>query len=90
MRSIDETFDDIVNRMCDAHKGASARSAGLSYRVVWDNGASACGMFSYTFDTYDEADAFGKDWANESNLRDFGTLDPEEGYTYYVIREDCK
>lgn len=57
----------------------------MSFRVTWDNGASACGTFSDKFDTYEDADAFGKDWADESNLRDFGTVDPDEGYTYDVV-----
>jgi hypothetical protein len=57
----------------------------VSYRVAWDNGASACGVFPYEFDTYEEADAFGKEWADENNLRDFGTTEPDEGYTYEVV-----
>lgn len=56
------------------------------FKVNWDNGASACGTFPYDFDTYEEAKAFGEDWANESNLRDFGTMEPDEDcYTFDVI-----
>ena len=55
------------------------------YKVTWDNGASACGTFPYVFDTYQEADDYGREWADESNLRDFGTTEPEDGYSYDVI-----
>jgi hypothetical protein len=54
------------------------------YRVAWDNGASACGTFPHRFDTYEEAEAFGRDWAFEANVRDFGTENPDEGYTFDV------
>lgn len=50
------------------------------FKVNWDNGASACGTFPDTFDTFEEADAFGKNWADESNLRDFCTTTPWEGF----------
>jgi hypothetical protein len=57
------------------------------YKVLWDNGVSACETFPDMFDTFEAADAFGRDWADESNLRDFGTLSPEgeDGYSYEVI-----
>lgn len=61
----------------------------MKYLVSWDNGASACGTFPYEFDTYEEADQYGRDWADESNLRDFGTVAPDENcYTFEVIEKD--
>ena len=58
----------------------------IKFVVVWDNGASACGTFPYEFDTCEEAHAFGRDWADECNVRDFGNPDPcEGGYTYDVL-----
>ncbi len=64
-------------------------SAGMmtKYRVNWDNGAGDCGTFPWTFDTYEAADAHGRSWALESNLRDFGTEDPADvtPYSYGVI-----
>lgn len=56
-----------------------------TYVVVWDNGASASGTFSERFDSYEDADAFGRDWEFESNVRDFGTDDPVSGYSYEVV-----
>ena len=60
------------------------------YKVVLDNVASACGTFSETFDTFEAADTFGHNWAFESNVRDFGTDDPEgvEPYSYDVVTVD--
>ncbi len=58
------------------------------YKVYWDNGASACGTFSDIFDTYEEAEAFADQWADESNERDFGTRMPDvEGYSAEVVEE---
>jgi hypothetical protein len=57
----------------------------VSYRVVWDNGAGACGTFPYVFDTEDGANTFGRGWADESNVRDFGTGDPVDGYSFDVV-----
>ena len=59
------------------------------YKVYWDNGASACGTFSEVFDTEDEAEAWAKEWADDCNMRDFGTTEPEEdGYSAEVIEVD--
>lgn len=55
------------------------------FKVVWDNGASACGTFPYEFDSYEDAEDYGEDWATESNLRDFGEPDPENGYSFDVV-----
>ncbi len=56
------------------------------YSVLWDNGRNACGGFAPYFDTEEEAEAYGKAWADESNLRDFGTTTPEgDCYTYDVV-----
>lgn len=59
----------------------------IKYRVNYDNGASDAGTLPWTFDTYEEADAYGNDWALECNVRDFGCEDPEDedGYSYEVI-----
>jgi hypothetical protein len=57
----------------------------VSFRVAWDNGASACGTFPQVFETEDEADTFGREWAYECNVRDFGTDDPVDGYSYDVV-----
>ncbi len=59
------------------------------FKVYWDNGASACGTFPQVFDTEEAAEAYGKDWAYEANVRDFGTGEPdEECYTYEVFEVD--
>lgn len=60
------------------------------YLVNWDNGNGACGTFHYEFATEEDAEAFGREWAKEANLRDFGTEDPEDAdpYTYDVIFRD--
>ena len=55
------------------------------YVVVWDNGLNACGEFPGVFDTWEAADAWGRDWANESNARDNIELDREAGYSYDVV-----
>lgn len=61
----------------------------MKYRVLWDNGASACGEFNIDFDTWEEADAFGKDWqASMEALDADDDVDPddyEEGYSYEII-----
>lgn len=62
----------------------------IVYRVNWDNGANDCGTFSQRFDNYEDAEAWADDWADECNLRDFGTRQPEHdlgviGYSAEVI-----
>jgi hypothetical protein len=57
----------------------------VSFRVVWDNGAHACGTFPQVFETEAEADEYGREWAYECNVRDFGTDDPVDGYSYDVV-----
>jgi len=56
------------------------------YVVVWDNGANACGEFPHVFETWEAADGWGKDWADESNTRDDIRLDSESGYSYDVVQ----
>jgi hypothetical protein len=65
------------------------------YKVAWDNGLDACGVFPQVFDSYAEAEAYGQDWADECNVRDFGTADPDPDdhdvdgvYTYEVTEEE--
>jgi hypothetical protein len=60
----------------------------LVYRVYWDNGASACGTFPQIFDTEEEADAYGEQWAKECNLRDGLNEEDEESYSYDVLTEE--
>lgn len=61
------------------------------YVVLWDNGTSASGTFSQRFTSRQAAETYGREWAYESNVRDFGTPDPDEdGYTYEVIEEEIK
>ena len=55
------------------------------YVVVWDNGLNACGEFPDVFETWEAADAWGKDWADVSNARDDIKLDSESGHSYEVI-----
>jgi hypothetical protein len=58
----------------------------MGYRVAWDNGAGACGVFPPVFSTYEQADAFGEDWAVEmTNTIDAADEVTEDGYTYEVI-----
>jgi len=57
----------------------------IKFMVAWDNGAHACGTFPYEFDTWEQADTFGRDWAYESNVRDFGDPDPFSGYVYDIV-----
>lgn len=60
-----------------------------AYFVEWDNGADACGTFPQEYDTYDAADTEGRSWADECNLRDFGTTEPEDGgYSYEVVERE--
>jgi hypothetical protein len=55
------------------------------YKVIWDNGAEACGSFPYVFNTEQEAEDFGRNWQHEMCAID--GLDPDSddpGYTYEV------
>ena len=59
------------------------------YKVVWDNGLSACGEFPYLFETWEEADTYGKDWAWQCNVRDsLLDLDESDRYSYDVVEEE--
>lgn len=82
-----EAAYDTDRRDADERWIARLASEEKAWRVVWDNGASACGTFPDRFDSEEEAEEFGRDWAWECNVRDFGTPEPEEGYTYEVIEE---
>jgi hypothetical protein len=61
----------------------------MKYRIVWDNGASASGEFDIDFDTWEEADAFGKDWVTEMEALDaadgVSEEDFEDGYSYEIV-----
>ena len=57
----------------------------IKFMVTWDNGAGACGIFPYEFDTFEAAHTFGRDWAYECNVRDFSDPDPLSGYEYDVL-----
>ena len=52
----------------------------MAFKVNWDNNAGACGTFPQEFDTRQEAEEFGEAWANECNMRDFGTTTPWDGF----------
>lgn len=60
-------------------------NAAPKFKVIWDNGANACDSFPQRFDTWEEADAFGKAWAADANAEcpppegeDPATYDVEE------------
>jgi hypothetical protein len=75
--------------MCPPISHACRGAAVAKYLVNWDNGASACGTFPWVFDTHEQADAYGREWADECNLRDFGTVAPDEDcYSYEVIESE--
>lgn len=59
----------------------------MSYKVVWDNGAGASGEFPEVFETFADADSYGRIWADDANLRDFGTTTPidGDGYSFDVV-----
>lgn len=63
----------------------------MKYRIVWDNGAHASGEFDIDFDTEEEAQAFGEDWAASMEALDAEDgIDPEEyegGYTFEVVEK---
>ena len=61
------------------------------YKVVWDNGVSACDEFPYLFETWEEANDYGKDWAWQCNVRDgLLDLDESERYSYDVVEAGGK
>lgn len=60
----------------------------MKYLVNWDNGNNACGTFPFTFDTFEQADAYGRDWAIESNELDHIDPNDSESYSYEVIEID--
>ena len=57
------------------------------FKVYWDNGAGACGVFSQTFDTENAAEAYGREWARSMNA-EAGIADDAEGYSFEVIEGD--
>ena len=61
----------------------------FKFKVVWDNGVNATGEFPYVFETWEEADAYGKDWAWECNVRDgLLELDDSDRYSYDVVEKE--
>lgn len=74
--------DDIF--VCDPDYEAPKAAEGRWY-IVWDNGG-ASGTFPQRFDTEEEAEAWGKEWADEMNAADD---EPEaEHYTYEVFETE--
>ena len=57
----------------------------MKWLVTWDNGNGACGSFPQEFDSWEDADAHGKEWADESNARAGIDPDVEDGYSYDVV-----
>jgi hypothetical protein len=61
----------------------------VTYRILWDNGAHASGEFDIDFDTWDEADSFGKEWQASMEALDaedgLSDDDYEGGYTYEIV-----
>lgn len=56
----------------------------MAFKVAWDNGASACGVFDTEYDTEEAAQNFADDWMSEMNAID-GIGPDEEGYFAEVI-----
>jgi hypothetical protein len=63
----------------------SGAESTIKYGVNWDNGDCASGQFPYEFDTYEEADAYGRQWTDECNARDGIDLETTDGYGYDVV-----
>jgi hypothetical protein len=62
----------------------------LMYKVVWDNGVNATGEFPYDFETWEEANDYGKDWAWQCNVRDgLLELDDSDRYSYDVVEMEA-
>ena len=60
------------------------------YKVVWDNGINATGEFPYVFETWEEANDYGKDWAWQCNVRDgLLELDDSDRYSYDVVETEA-
>lgn len=45
------------------------------YKVHWDNGANACGVFDTEFETFEDADNYGNEWKIDMDY-----LDPSDSY----------
>lgn len=58
------------------------------YVVVWDNGDGASGTFPEEFETETAAQEYGERWAHDSNVRDFGKADVEDGYSFEVEEKE--
>ena len=56
------------------------------YRVNWHDFGGA-GTFPASFDTYEDADAYGREWADARNLED-PPDDLAEAYRYEVVVTD--
>ena len=61
------------------------------FKVVWDNGINATGEFPIVFETWEEANDYGKDWAWHCNVRDgLLELDESDRYSYDVAEAGGK
>lgn len=62
-----------------------------SYRVSWDNGASACGTFPRSFPTKREAIAFARQWVRDMIAGDPNPRTARLAYTWDIHPEwpDC-
>lgn len=58
----------------------------IRYVVLWDNGNSGSGEFTHvSFDSFDSADSYGKEWADEMNaMEEDYPEDGQDGYTYEI------
>ena len=58
-----------------------------SYQIMWDNGATASGVFDEKYDTLEEVISAGENWVAEME-----GIDPsptgEERYSFEVINQD--
>lgn len=54
----------------------------MSWKVYWDNGSCACGIFPQVFDTEDEAQQFADNWSGEMSL--IACLDPGGSCAYFA------
>lgn len=61
-----------------------------TWKVYWDNGNHACGVFPYVFETEAEAQAFADEWSAESNMRDRRDPESEDCYSAEPVPHDMK
>lgn len=55
------------------------------FAIYWDNGTSACGVFTDRFETEEDAQAFADDWVERMTSISEPLEEGEDGYTAEVI-----